>query len=67
MKSTLVSLNYVFLCSVLRLLVTAILAPTSQILVTQMMMAIRSSETSVLPRATQCNIQEYGALQLKLN
>jgi hypothetical protein len=39
--------------SVLWLLVTANVVPSSLILVTQMMEAIRSSETSVITRATQ--------------
>jgi hypothetical protein len=45
----------VFLHSVLRLLVTANV-PSSPILVTQIMKAIRSSETSVLTKATGHNI-----------
>jgi hypothetical protein len=47
----------VFLCSVRRLLVTATI-PNSPILVTLMMEALRSSETSVLTRATWRNIPE---------
>jgi hypothetical protein len=47
---------------VLRLLVTANVVPISPILVTQMMEAIRSFETSILTRATRCNIQEDGIL-----
>jgi hypothetical protein len=43
---------------VLRLLVTANVVPSSLILVTLMMQAIRSSETSVLTRATQLHIPE---------
>jgi hypothetical protein len=41
---------------VLRLLVTAIVVPSSSILVTLMMEALRSSVTLVLTRATRRNI-----------
>jgi hypothetical protein len=47
-----------FLRSVLPLLVTANVVPSSPILVTMMMEALSSSETSVLTRATQRNIPE---------
>jgi hypothetical protein len=52
----------VFLRSVLRLLVTANVVPSSPILVELMMEAKRSSETSVLTRATRRHIQEYNIL-----
>jgi hypothetical protein len=44
--------------TLLRLLVTANVVPTLRILVTLMMEVIRSSETSVLTRATHRNIPE---------
>jgi hypothetical protein len=52
----------VFLRSVLQLLVTANVVPSSPILVTVMMESIRSFETSVLTRATRRHIPRGGIL-----
>jgi hypothetical protein len=46
-----------------RSLVTANVVPTSAILVTLMIVAVRYSETSVLTRAARFNIKEDGILQ----
>jgi hypothetical protein len=48
---------------VLQLLVTANVVPSSPALVTLMMKAIRSTETSVFTRATRPNIPEDGFLR----
>jgi hypothetical protein len=52
----------VFLHSMCRLLVTANAVPSSPILVTLMIGALRSSKTSVLTRTTQRHIPEDGIL-----
>jgi hypothetical protein len=52
----LVTSDIVFLRSVIRLIVTANVFPSSQILITLMMEAMRFSETSVVRRTTLRNI-----------
>jgi predicted hotdog family 3-hydroxylacyl-ACP dehydratase len=56
--------NVEILLGVLRLLVTANAVPSSTILVAVRMEVIRSTETSVLTRATRRNILEYGVLRV---
>jgi bacterioferritin-associated ferredoxin len=56
--------SIVCLRNVLQLLVISNVIPSSQIFVTLMMVAMRSSETSVLTRSTLRHILEDGILQL---
>jgi hypothetical protein len=56
------TMYYAFLRSLRRLIISANVDPSSPILVTVIMEAILSSETSVPTRATRRNIQEGGIL-----
>jgi hypothetical protein len=57
-RASIIRKNSVFLRSIRRLLVTADVVPSSPFLFTLIMVAISSSETSVLTRATQRIIPE---------
>jgi hypothetical protein len=58
-----VTITLVFLRSMLQLLITVKVVPSSVILFTLMTETLRSSETTVLTRTTRCHIPEGGIVR----